>query len=260
MLPSPCKWEGRWPWNKKEQDKKKFKQGGGGVSVRVERPDRLKALPYEKTRRRFLPSFLIEFPPFFFFPHTQKQNQKFQTIPTTNPVCLLLFPSWSRPICLREPFGGHLLHGNAINPIPFHDETQNPQRNKTTEKTFYFFGPPTPSLLSYILFKFPDEFFFQSFFLPLPLSPTEMKQMTRVKNGKLWTDTWWFRRFFFPFRKLSFYVPFNYVMTMAAVCWGKQNSKKKLQFTQKRWIFLKFSTVARGVDATETLFAICYPI
>jgi hypothetical protein len=49
--------------------------------------------------------------------------------------------AWSRqPICLLEPFGGHLLHGNAINPIPFHDETQKPQKKLNNQKpsTFFF--------------------------------------------------------------------------------------------------------------------------
>jgi hypothetical protein len=79
--------------------------------------------------------------------------------------------AWSRqPICLLEPFGGHLLHGNAINPIPFHDETQKPQKKLNNQKPSTFFSSPPPLLLlSYILFKFFRWIFSLFSFLPLPL-------------------------------------------------------------------------------------------
>lgn len=138
MLPSPCKWGDA----AHEKNKTKLKQGWCVVSEKTGTlSPRLKVLPYgwKKTRRFFFLSFFFFFclfdwksPPFSFWSsdNTQKQNRKIPnyTHRHTQP-CLffffLLFYSLliPAPICLREPFGGHLLHGNAINPIPFHDET-----------------------------------------------------------------------------------------------------------------------------------------
>ncbi len=166
MLPSPCKWEGRWPWNEKEQDKKKLKQGG--VSVRVERPDRLKALPYEENKKALSSySFLIEFPLFFFFFSFHKnktENSKLYQQPTLC-VCvsfLLLFPSWS-----RHPFvfWSHLvvICYTAMQSIRFHSTTKHKTLKETKQPKKTFFESLYPlSLL--ILFKFSRWIFFPVYF------------------------------------------------------------------------------------------------
>lgn len=60
---------------------------------------------------------------------------------------------------------------------------------------------------------------------------------------------------------IIFYVPVNdvMIMMMAAVCWEQQRAPKKFQFSPKNEMEYS-SSLARGVDAIETHFAICYPI
>lgn len=134
--------------------------------------------------------FLFDWiPPFFSFlihtdTYTKKKNWKFQTIPTTNPVCVC--------VCLFSfLISAHLssgaiwwsfatLHGNAINPIPFHDEKHKTlKETKKLKKTFLFVSLLLAS--SYRVLHIILIFKWKMVCLSYSYPPTEMKQMPPIK-------------------------------------------------------------------------------
>lgn len=83
--------------------------------------------------------FLFDWiPPFFSFlihtdTYTKKkktENSKLYQQPTLCVCVCVSFLSWSRLICLLEPFGGHLLHYTAMQSIRFHSTTKNTKPSK----------------------------------------------------------------------------------------------------------------------------------
>lgn len=169
------------------------------------REDNNKAL-FSSSSYSFL-FFLFDWiPPFFLFSYTQTHTDTKKTTKPKIPnytnnqpcVCVCLF---SFLISAHLSSGAiwwsfATLHGNAINPIPFHDEKHKTlKETKTTKKTFLFVSLPLASS-SYRVLNIILIFKWKMVCLSYSYPPTEMKQMPPIiksnQRWKLWKDTWCF--------------------------------------------------------------------